>query len=72
LYTNNLTDLVTLDIQNLADVKEVSRVSNALEPFAEYPPFTNVAFECVDNTKGVIVGWRSAAWPDEDPECRRF
>ena len=71
LYTNNLTDLVTLDIQDMANIHEVGRVANALEPFTDYPPYTNVAFRCVEPGKGVVVGWRAANWPENEPECRR-
>lgn len=57
LYTNNFNDVVTINISNLTDVKVVSRLPNAftLNTF-DLPP-TKGYFQCVDSTKGMVIGW---------------
>ena len=70
LYADNAGDLVTLDISNLENVVEVNRIAN-LYPLTQsaYPLDYNGYFECVDSTKGIIVGWIPATL--EDPKCFR-
>ncbi len=70
LYTNNLNDLVVFNLNNIASPQLVNRVENAFPAITqEYPPFSNVYFECVDPSKGVVVGWKQQ--PVENPKCRR-
>jgi hypothetical protein len=68
LYADNATDLVALDITNPQQVQVLNRVENVF-PYASYPPATGVQFECVDKTKGVVVGWEKATL--ENARCRR-
>ncbi len=56
LYADNATDLVALDISNPQQVQVLNRVENVF-PYASFPPETGVRFECVDKSKGVVVGW---------------
>lgn len=70
LYLNNHTDLVVLDLRNLDAIKEVKRVKDQFETFQAHPPQFNVAFECVDPEKGVVVAWEAAEMP-EKVECYR-
>lgn len=65
LYLNNHTDLVVLDLSNLADIKEVNRVKDQFATYQAYPPQFNVAFECADPAKGVVVAWESAVMPEK-------
>lgn len=63
LYADNATDLVALDISNPGDVKLVKRIMNTF-PYPNFPPHTNVKFECVDPAKGVVVRWEEAELHD--------
>lgn len=57
LYTNNLNDLVVIDISRTDSVKLVDRVSSVFHMVdANYPPGSGY-YECVDSKKGIIVGW---------------
>src|SRR4030095_8259675 len=65
IYTNNLSDLVVIDINNPSDVREVGRTSNVFPDLAsQYPPksstneFERIYFECPDSKKGAIVAWK--------------
>ncbi len=68
LYVDNATDLITLDISNPQQVQVLNRVENAF-PANAYPAQTGVLFECVDKSKGVVVGWEKAML--DNPRCRR-
>lgn len=71
LYANNYTDLVVFDISNPATPQFVKRVANVFPPVnQDYPPFTNVYFQCTDKSKGIIVRWeQNDSLPL--PNCRR-
>ncbi|MCB0526023.1 MAG: hypothetical protein R3A50_10880 [Saprospiraceae bacterium] len=56
LYADSWRDLVAIDISDLQQIRETDRISNVINP-ALYPPFYTGIFECVDETKGAIVGW---------------
>lgn len=60
LYTNSIADLVTLDISDPANVREVSRVPNAFPLFQyNYPlaqPEESGYYEC-PVYDSVVVGW---------------
>jgi len=60
LYADNLTDLVTLDISNLDDIKVLGRVKDI--PEGHIGPF-----ECVDPSKGKVIGWEEATLVN--PDC---
>ena len=58
LYVDNLTDLVTLDIGDIENIKEVSRKEDVFEDIrTDSPPGYYGYFECPDPEKGVIVDW---------------
>lgn len=61
LYTNNFNDVVVLNIaDNFANSNEISVVSRLPDAFSmntfELPPSRGY-FQCVDSTKGIVVGW---------------
>ncbi|MEI6948754.1 hypothetical protein V9K67_16305 [Paraflavisolibacter sp. H34] len=60
LYTNSLSDLVTLDLSDPARLKEVSRVANAFPSFRyNYPlvqPEERGYFAC-PRYDSIVVGW---------------
>lgn len=57
LYTNNLNDLVTIDISNPADVKLVDRIPNVFNLVDPATPPGTGYYECVDASKGDVIGW---------------
>jgi len=74
IYTNNLSDLVVIDINNLNNVHEVGRVASVFPDLAlQYPSKTNswerIYFECPDPAKGVITGWQLQTI--KNPKCWR-
>jgi LVIVD repeat len=70
LYTNNMADLVVLDISNLTAIKLTSRISNAFPDLEiQYPPATGVYFECPDANRGLVTAWELKKVTN--PKCRR-
>jgi hypothetical protein len=69
LYADSWKDLVTIDISNLYQIKEVGRNKDVFQPVF-YPLLYNGFFECVDESKGVLIGWEDANL--EDPKCQVF
>jgi hypothetical protein len=69
LYSNNLSDLVVIDISNIANVKEVNRIKNTFynANFQLAPPLGGGYFECVDKSKGVVTGWQRDSI--DNPTC---
>ncbi|MCU0352550.1 MAG: hypothetical protein MUD08_02235 [Cytophagales bacterium] len=70
LYADNFRDLVALNISNPRNVTLAKRVADALpQNLQPYPPQRNVYFECVDESRGYVVGWEKVTL--KDPKCRR-
>lgn len=68
LYVNNLKDLVVLDIKNLYDIKIKKRIPNTFRDiYNQSPPYSNTYFECIDTSKGMIIGWEEAELTN--PKC---
>lgn len=70
LYANNLSDLVTLDISNINDIKEVHRLEDAFGQLVidgSFPIAYEGFFECVDPEKGLVIGWEER--PLFNPQC---
>jgi hypothetical protein len=63
LYAAAWTDLVTIDISDLYQIKEVNRQSGVFQPIL-FPLFYRGPFECVDETKGVVLRWEEALIKD--------
>jgi len=55
LYADSYVDLVCIDISDINDIKEVSRITDAFPYFI--PVYENGVVETVDQSKGVITGW---------------
>lgn len=70
LVANNMEDLVTIDISDLNQIREISRIRNYRNPEVDgrqsqmYPEANNVRFECPDTSQGIIVGWQPAPVPN--------
>lgn len=73
LYADNLTDMVAIDISTPNNARVVKRLPNMF-PFVVtgYPSATNTYFECVDQTKGTVVGWEQMTLDSKAlPNCFR-
>lgn len=66
LVVDHLGDVVTLDVSNWSDVQEISRVSSWSN---EFPPDRGRYFECVDASKGEVIGWILTTLTN--PKCYR-
>lgn len=70
LYTNNVNDLVVFNVKNPAQPQLVNRVKDAFPHISQdFPPVSNTFFECVNPSKGVVVGWEQKIL--HQPKCRR-
>ena len=71
LYSNNFNDLVVVDISDINNVKEAGRVKNIFynNNYQLAPPVAGGAyFECVDNSKGIVINWIQDSI--NNPKCR--
>lgn len=74
IYTNNLSDLVVIDINNISNVTEAGRTPDVFPDLGmQYPPktsqFSRIYFECPDPNKGVVVAWKKQTI--NKPKCWR-
>lgn len=67
LYTNNLRDLVTLDVTDPLNVTVVDREENLYPSPLDYPESYSGFFSCYDPSLGFLVGWELKEI--ELPEC---
>ncbi len=72
VYTNNLADLVVVDISNINNVQIKSRIENVFpDLILQSPPALNngqtTYFECPDPAKGVVIGWQQTTV--NKPKC---
>lgn len=70
LYVNNFNDLLVFNINDPQNPALTKRLTNVF-PYhnSEYPPVSNVYFECVDKSKGIVVDWKLE--DVKEPKCRR-
>ncbi len=58
LYTNNLNDLVVVNVSNLDNITETARLANVFPDLeVQLPAENNIYFECPDPAKGYVTGW---------------
>lgn len=70
LYSNNYSSLVVFDISDSNNPRLVKKIEDVFPPVnQQYPPFTNVRFQCPDPSKGVVAGWVLTSL--ENAKCRR-
>ncbi len=74
IYTNNISDLVVIDISDPANVTEVGRTPGVFPDLAlQYPARpangSQIYFECPDPERGFILGWKPALL--NKPKCWR-
>ena len=70
MYVDNVTDLVSLDISNIAEPVVLSRVKDLYTDLDQsYPQGYEGPFECADPAEGLVIGWEPATLTD--PKCWR-
>lgn len=72
MYANNFADIVAIDISNLQSVSESSRLNgvfNLDENILNLPSGYSGYFECVDESKGMVVSWEETTLTK--PKCYR-
>src|SRR5688500_16120991 len=74
IYTNNLGDLVVIDIRNWSNVREIGRVAGVFPDLSnQFPekiaPGETVYFECPDPRKGAVISWKKQTI--SNPKCWR-
>ena len=69
LYADNFTDIVCYNISDLSNISFTKRVKSVYPYTRFYPENKNGYFECVDTTKGYVIGWEEADLVD--PKCFR-
>lgn len=70
LYTNSVSDLVVLDLQDPQHPTVVKRIKDAFPIIdQQHPPVGNTYFVCADPKKGIVVDW--IIQNVENPACRR-
>jgi hypothetical protein len=68
LYADHLSDLVAIDINDWNNLRELSRTKHQFWS-QKIPPGRDKYFECVDDTKGIVIGWELAVL--NNPKCFR-
>ncbi|SHM82644.1 hypothetical protein [Chitinophaga sp. CF418] len=69
LYVNNYDDLISIPLKALSADMNVGRLVGVWKQL-DYPIGPNADyFECVDPSKGIVVGWRKTKI--NNPQCRR-
>ncbi len=70
MYADNYSDLLTIDISDINDVKEINRVEGVYPPQSQaYPDFYTGYFECIDPSQGFVMRWEAATLTN--PACQR-
>jgi len=68
LYADNGPHLLTLDITDIHHITLVERALNVFRPSEMYPQNFSGYFECIDQSKGWVVGWEEASL--DNPKCK--
>ncbi len=69
LLADNGKDLIAIDITDVLNVSVISIVKDGIVNYNNYPP-TNGHFECVDLSKGILIGWKDTLLIN--PKCLKF
>ena len=71
LYADNYTDLLSIDVTNPTEAKLLNRMKDIF-PNQEFPPYTGISFECVNNSKGTVIGWEEIDYKHPDYKTSKF
>ncbi len=70
MYADNLSDLVAFDVSDVTNITFKTRVKDVYPLTSQfYPEFATGYFECVDTTKGYVIGWEESTL--NYPKCYR-
>ncbi len=70
LYADNVTDLLVFNIEDLDDITLVNTIEGLYnEQNLIFPDAYEGFFECVDSSKGIVIGWEETELTD--PKCWR-
>lgn len=70
LYANQENDIVAIDLADVMAINETARFAEAFEvDVNQFPVGYSGYFECVDNSKGIVINWEEAML--ENPKCYR-
>jgi len=72
LYADNSKDMLVINISDPFDIKLENKIKDIYTQVPAgilFPSDYSGVFECVDTTKGIVIGWESAFF--ENPECWR-
>ena len=61
VYVNQFNSLLAIDMTDADNIQVISRDEGALktnDSDSFTPPLTGYFFECVDSSKGTVIGWR--------------
>ncbi len=68
IYTNNLQDLVTIDISSTDQIKVLSRTKDVFQnQISDHPPATGYYFQCPRDNDSILVGWSLQLL--QNPKC---
>ena len=71
LYADNGRDLLSIDVTNPKEAKILNRLKDIF-PNQEFPLNTGVSFECVDNSKGIVIGWEKVTSNSKNYNSSKF
>ncbi len=57
-FANNYNDMISFKLESNGGISLIERLSDAMQNGLA-PPGNNIYFECVDPSRGVVVGWES-------------
>lgn len=70
IYTNNMADLVVIDLNNPSNIAVTARIANAFPDLSiQYPSVAGAFFECPDASKGLVIAWELKQV--NNPKCKR-
>lgn len=70
IYADNDKDLISIIYHSKDSIQLISRQKNVFDHLPVFPVDYNGYFECIDDSKGTVIGWYEAELLN--PECRTF
>jgi hypothetical protein len=69
LYVNQYEDLLAVDVSDINNIRLIAREEKvlAIDGGNQVPPVSGFYFECVDLSKGTVVGWEKTTITN--PKC---
>ncbi len=68
-YFDNYRDLIAIKFDSFNEITVVKRIENLFPETNQYPDEFGIYFECVDESKGIVVGWEPTTITN--PQCYR-